>query len=257
MTIDLTGHHALVCGSTQGIGRGIAYELASAGARVTLMARNKQLLTQEYQLLQGQGHDFIVHDFTKPQNLEKRQKKIQSSEFDILINNTGGPAPGDLQHATWEDFSVAISMHLRTSQEMTQMVLPFMKSKGFGRIINVISTSVKIPIPGLGVSNTVRGAMASWSKTLANELGPFGITVNNLLPGFIETQRLEQIIKNLSQVQGISETEVAERLKSSVPAKRFGQPREMGQIAAFLASKMAGYINGVSIPIDGGRTGSI
>lgn len=257
LAIDLTGNHALVCGSSQGIGRAIALQLAEAGAEITLLARNEAALQEVVKTLPGSGHQYLVADFSRPDLLENIADKLENGRFDILINNTGGPPPGPVHQATWQDFSSALDMHLQMGHQLMKFLLPGMKERSYGRIINVISTSVKIPLDGLGVSNTVRGAVASWSKTLANELGPFNITVNNLLPGFMETQRLEQIITNKALKSGQAEDQVVEKMKKEVPAKRFGQPQEMGNIAAFLASPLAGYINGASIPVDGGRTGSI
>ena len=257
LPIDLTGYKALVCGSTQGIGKAIAEQLAKAGATIFLMARNDNRLQEVIDMLHGSGHKKLVVDFSDADSLIKHKSFLIDAGIDILINNTGGPAPGPAHGAHWEDFEKAIQMHLRMSHKLVQYTLPHMQTNQYGRIINVISTSVKIPLDGLGVSNTVRGAMASWAKTLANELGPWNITVNNLLPGFMETQRLKQIIINKSLKSGLTESQVIEQMKKEVPARRFGQPLEMGNFAAFLASPMAGYINGVSIPVDGGRTGSI
>ena len=255
--IDLKGQRALVCGSTRGIGRAIAFQLATAGAGVTLFSRNEDALKKVQESLPGKDHRAMVADFSNPAKLEELSADLISGHFDILVNNTGGPPPGLVNQAEWQDFEHAITMHLRANHMLMQYVVPHMKAQRYGRIINIISTSVRIPLVGLGVSNTVRGAVASWSKTLANELGAFNITVNNLLPGFIETQRLNQIISNKSSTKGISKEEVMKEMRQEVPMRRFGQPEEMGSIAAFLASPLAGYINGTSIPIDGGRTGSI
>jgi 3-oxoacyl-[acyl-carrier protein] reductase len=257
LSIDLSNRRALVCGSTQGIGRGIAEQLALAGAKVTLMARNEKTLNSVVKDLPGSGHDTLVMDFSNPSDLEVNEAKIMKAGYDILVNNTGGPAPGPAHTAQWGDFAAAIDMHLKMSHQLTQYVLPEMKERKFGRIINVISTSVKIPIMGLGVSNTVRGAMASWAKTLANELGGWGITVNNLLPGFIDTQRLGQLIVSQSEKLNKSEQAIIEQMQSTIPIGRFGEPSEMGAMAAFLASPLAGYISGTSIPVDGGKTGTI
>ncbi len=257
MNLNLEGKHALVCGSTQGIGLAIAQSLADEDVRVTLLARSEDSLKKALSTLSGVGHDYLVADFADFADLSSLTDNIRSGEFHILINNSGGPSPGLVKDADWNDFDTAISMHLKSSHHLMQCVLPTMKSQGYGRIINVISTSVRIPIQGLGVSNTVRGAMASWSKTLSNEIAQFGITVNNILPGPIETQRLKAIIIDTAEKKGISEEEVENNMKMSVPARRFGKPEEIGAMVAFLCSEQAGYINGINIPVDGGRTGSI
>ena len=257
LQIDLTGRRALVCGSTQGIGRAIATVMASCGANVTLLARDGAALDEVLESLEGSGHDKLVADFFEESSLENIKNQVLNGGFDILINNAGGPPPGLIHEANWDAFQKAIDMHLKTGHFLTQCVIPGMKQRQFGRIVNIISTSVKIPLEGLGVSNTVRGAVASWAKTMANELGPWGITVNNLLPGFMETGRLEQIINNKAAKSGADQQFVIDNMKKTVPLRRFGRPEEMGHLAAFLASELAGYISGTSIPVDGGRTGSI
>ena len=175
----------------------------------------------------------------------------------ILINNTGGPAPGPAHLAKAEEFLLAFQAHLINNHQLMQLCLPGMKQAGYGRIINIISTSVKIPLPNLGVSNTIRGAVGNWAKTLANELAAFGITVNNVLPGATATERLTGIIKNKANKFNISEEDAREEMKAEIPAKRFAQPEEIAYAAAFLASPAAAYINGINVPVDGGRTGNL
>lgn len=257
MNVSLKGKNALVCGSTQGIGKAIAVELAAAGASVTLLARNENQLEAVANKLPGTGHHYLLADFSDFESVKKHREAIQNGSYHILINNAGGPPPGLASDAEWEEFEMAMTMHLKVSHHLMQWVTPFMKKEKYGRIINVISTSVKIPIHGLGVSNTVRGAMASWSKTISNELAKDGITVNNILPGPIETQRLFSIISNSAKKNQVSEEDASNQMKASVPAGRFGKPEELGYLAVFLSSERAGYINGVSIPVDGGRTGSL
>lgn len=259
MDINLQGKQALVCGASKGIGEAVAKELAALGANVTLMARNKEKLVQIKNKLStniGQKHQVIAADFSDPQATIDSLLK-QGNNFHVLVNNTGGPAGGSILEAEVDAFEKAFTMHVKMSHLLVQNLAPFMKSEQYGRIINVVSTSVKIPIPGLGVSNTIRGAIASWSKTMANELAEDGITVNNILPGFTETDRLSEIITNNAEKRDIEKAKVRKMMIESIPAKRFGLPEEVGALAGFLASPSAGYITGTSIPIDGGRTGSL
>jgi len=259
MNLSLSGKHAFVCGSTKGIGKAAAQALARLGANITLIARNEAALAATQAALPrsgGQTHDYLQADFSQPEALAASVQAYlaDGKTIHILINNTGGPPAGAITEARPEDFLRAFRMHLICNHLLVQAVMPGMKAAGFGRIIQVISTSVREPIPGLGVSNTTRGAVAGWAKTLAGELGAFGITVNNVLPGFTETARLYEIIRLQAQKRGISEEEVAENMKANVPTRRFARAEEVGDLIAFLASPAAGYINGTSIPIDGGRT---
>ena len=257
MNLELNNKYALVCGSTAGIGKATALALAAEGAVVTLVARNEDKLKATLlELPQHHTHDYIVADFSNPTELKENVEAYikQNHGFHILVNNTGGPAGGPIFSAKIEEFESAFTQHLKCNHILVQAVVPFMKSQCYGRIINVISTSVKQPLDGLGVSNTIRGAVANWSKTLANELGEFGITVNNVLPGATGTERLTEIIKNKSAKTGNSEEEAANAMKNAVPAKRFAKPEELADAITFLASERAGYINGINLPVDGGRT---
>ncbi len=261
MNLNLTNKNALVCGSTAGIGKATAIQLAKLGATVTLVARDEEKLKEtliELPHEEGQKHNYFVADFTNPgQVKEKAEIAVANKTFHILINNTGGPKGGPIFSATPEEFEKAFSMHLICNQILVQAVVPGMKEADYGRIINIISTSVKQPIDNLGVSNTIRGAVASWSKTLANELGEYGITVNNILPGFTATERLKNVIENSAKRMDKSQKEASDFMKNSVPAKRFAQPGEIANAVAFLASEAASYINGVNLPVDGGRTKSL
>lgn len=261
MNIDLTNKNALVCGSTAGIGKAIAKLLAKMGATVTLVARNEEKLKEtliELHHEQGQKHNYFVADFSNPEEVkEKVQIAAQQKIWHILINNTGGPKGGPIFDANPDEFTKAFTQHLINNQNLVQAVVPGMKEADYGRIINIISTSVKQPIDGLGVSNTIRGAVASWSKTLANELGQYGITVNNVLPGFTATDRLDDIIKNAAKRMNKTEKEASEFMKNLVPARRFAQPGEVASAVVFLASEAASYINGINLPVDGGRTKSL
>ena len=258
MNLELKNKNALVCGSTQGIGKATAILLAEEGVNVTLIARNEEKLKIVVSELrnENQCHSYLVSDFSKPNEL-KAVLEASNLQFHILVNNTGGPAGGPIFSAKLEEFESAFTQHLKCNQVLVQALVPFMKTQCFGRIVNVISTSVKQPLDGLGVSNTIRGAVASWSKTLANELGEFGITVNNVLPGATGTERLKDIINNKANKTGKSFDEVAEAMKNAAPAKRFAKPAEIANAVVFLASKSASYINGINLPVDGGRTKSL
>ncbi|MGB0916517.1 MAG: SDR family oxidoreductase [Flavobacteriales bacterium] len=262
MKIDLTGKRAMVCGSTAGIGKAVAIQLAEAGATVTLVARNEEKLkavAAELNSDAGQTHGYLVADFSKPEALKivVENHMASANPYHVLLNNTGGPPGGKANEAGLDEFEKAFRSHLMCNHVMVQALVDGMKAEKYGRIINIISTSVKIPLNGLGVSNTIRGAVANWSKTLANELGEFGITVNNVLPGATETERLSSIISNKATKTGKSEAEVSDAMRAQVPAGRFAQPWEVAAAATFLASPLAGYINGINVPVDGGRTGSL
>ncbi len=258
MNVRLDNLNALVTGGSKGIGLAIAQQFAKAGAHVTIISRDESLLKEVSDSFSGTGHSFLATDFSEPNEaMKKLETFLQNKNIDILVNNTGGPPAGSIESADWNSFSNAIQMHLRISHSLAKIVLPSMRNKQFGRIINIISTSIKIPIPGLGVSNTVRGAMASWAKTLAHEVGKDGITVNNILPGYINTDRLSSIITDRAEKQEMSNENVIKQLIRGIPAGRFGDPEELGKYATFLASKHANYITGTSLQIDGGRTGSI
>ncbi|WP_159950638.1 SDR family oxidoreductase [Polaribacter septentrionalilitoris] len=259
MNLNIQNKNVLVCGSTQGIGKATAILLAEEGANVTLIARNEEKLKKVLSELKNNGqqcHGYLVADFSKPNEL-KSVLANSELQFHILVNNTGGPAGGPIFNAKIEEFEKAFTQHLKCNHILVQNLVPFMKTQCFGRIINVISTSVKQPLDGLGVSNTIRGAVASWSKTMANELGEFGITVNNVLPGATATERLKEIMNNKAQKTGKPFDEVVKAMKNTTPAKRFAKPAEVAAAIVFLASEQASYINGINIPVDGGRTKSL
>ena len=262
MNIDLSGKRAWVCGSTQGIGKAAAIELADLGASVTLIARNADRLKTtvgELNAERGQQHSIIAADFSEPEKLREALDATgrENGPVNILINNTGGPTGGPAHKADIEEYRIAFNQHLICNQILVSTILEGMKSSGYGRIINVISTSVKQPLDNLGVSNTIRGAVASWSKTLANELGQFGITVNNVLPGATNTGRLQTIMGNKAEASGKSVQQVEQDMSNAVPLKRIAEPQEVASAIAFLASPAASYINGVNLPVDGGRTKSL
>ncbi len=261
MDLDLTGKTAVVCGSTQGLGYASAVELALLGCAVVLMARNEEKLRNAVKTLdstKGQVHSYLVADFSNTSVVKNViDGFIQNNTVHILINNTGGPPGGTALNAKAEEFLAAFNNHLVNNHHLVQAVVPGMKAAGFGRIINIISTSVKIPIAGLGVSNTIRAAVANWAKTLATELGPFGITVNNVLPGFTKTSRADYVISNKAKSSGKTEEDIMKELVNEIPAGRIGEPGEFGATVAFLCSPAAAYINGINLPVDGGRLGCL
>lgn len=260
MNLNLNNKNALVCGSTQGIGKATAIALATEGVNVTLVARNVNKLKEVLSELPLNGnHSYIVADFLDPRDLQEKIIRFIDKKhgFHILVNNTGGPRSGDILTASLEEFENTFTQHLKCNHILVQATTPFMKDQGFGRIINIISTSVKEPIPGLGVSNTIRGAVANWSKTLSVEVANFGITVNNVLPGFTNTERLNDIIKIKATQEEKTFEDMAETMKSMTPVKRFAEPEEIANVVTFLASEAASYINGINVPVDGGRTKSL
>ena len=259
MNLDLKNKNAIVCGSTQGIGEASAIELAKLGANITLIARNESKLLNvinELDKSQGQVHSFLCIDFSDSKKLKEEVNLLKGS-YHILVNNTGGPAGGPITEANTDSFENAFRMHLVNNQILVQKVVESMKEEGYGRIVNIISTSVKAPITGLGVSNTIRAAVANWAKTLSIELGAYGITVNNVLPGFTNTNRLKSLIATKAEVQGKSEEEISNEMKSGVPAARFGTANEVANAVVFLCTPAASYINGINVPVDGGRTKSL
>ena len=262
MNLNLKNKTALVCGSTQGLGLASATEIALLGANVILMARDEEKPKNTLSKLDtslGQQHNYIVADFSSHENVSASINNYlnNGNQIHILVNNTGGPAGGKAIDANIEEYLQAFNNHLICNHILVQAIVPGMKAAGFGRIINVISTSVKQPLAGLGVSNTIRAAVANWSKTLSSELGQFGITVNNVLPGFTQTTRADYVIKKKAADSGKSEEEVMKSLVAEIPVGRIGQPEEFGAAVAFLCSPAAAYINGINLPVDGGRTGCL
>ncbi len=272
MNLNLSGKTALVCGASRGIGAASAHQLASQGATIIGVARNQDSLSKLCASLgsvsdgisnqkshKQKPHSYIAVDVSQGEELrQKVEENIREyGPISILVCNAGGPPAGPLLGASPEAFLTCFKTHVLANQILVQLLTPGMKKQGFGRIINIISTSVKIPIPNLGVSNTIRGAVASWSKTLANELGPFHITVNNILPGFTATERLDSLKEAASKRLGKTPLEIEDMWKKTIPAGRFAQPTETASAVAFLASPAASYINGVSLPVDGGRTGCL
>lgn len=261
MDISLVNKTAVICGSSQGIGLAAAIELATLGANCMLISRDATRLHEALAKLpvqEGQHHQFKVADFTDIQAVQRAIDDIVSKQtVQILINNTGGPKGGAILSAASTEFTAAFQQHLINNQNLVNAVLPGMREANYGRIINIISTSIKTPLAGLGVSNTIRAAVAAWAKTLANEIGAYNITINNILPGLTETARLSSLVASAAMDGNKSEQDVATALKATIPLKRFGKAAEIANVIAFLASPAAAYVHGVSIPVDGGRTPSL
>lgn len=261
MDLNLAGRHALVCGASEGIGRAAAHELALLGADVTVLARRPEALAEVAAALPrvaSQQHATVALDVADAVALRETVGRLVATRpVHILVNNTGGPPGGRALDAAADDYLAAFQRHLLANQALAQLTVPGMRTAGWGRIVNIVSTSVKEPIPNLGVSNTIRGAVASWAKTLSRELGADGITVNNVLPGYTRTQRLEQILHDRIQATGKDEATVSATMLATVPAGRFAEAHEIAAAIAFLASPAAGYISGVSLAVDGGRMQSI
>jgi 3-oxoacyl-[acyl-carrier protein] reductase len=259
MNLDLKNKKALVCGSTQGIGKAVAVELAQMGASVTLVARKEESLRKakaELSADKGQQHSYLVADFSDPESVRKNVNQFiqRHGTVHILVNNTGGPPSGPIVSAQTEEFIKAFNSHLVCNQILAQACIEGMKNAGYGRIINIISTSVKQPLPNLGVSNTIRAAVGNWSKTWANEVAQYGVTVNNVLPGATNTQRLQGIMENNANKNMRSLDEVKDHMLKEIPMKRFADAGEVANAVAFLASPAAAYITGINVPVDGGRT---
>lgn len=252
---QLTGRKVLVCGASQGIGEASARVLASMGAQVCLLARQSETLKRIQRELPGQGHQVIAMDLASTDEIEKYLRPLLP--FHIVINNAGGPKAGPLLKASSQDFLDGFRVHLLAAQKIAQLAIPGMTEAGYGRFINIISTSVKAPIANLGVSNTIRGAMANWAKTLAHEVGPLGITVNNVLPGYTKTPRFEALRKAAAEKSQVPEIQIEDQWKASIPLSRIADPSEVANAVAFLASPAASYISGINLPVDGGRTPSL
>ena len=256
--LPLFGRHAFVCGATQGIGKATAIAMAAAGATVTVCGRNDQGLMRTLEELPkpvGQRHWSVEVDFSSAKDVEfaARTHLGSAGPVHVLVNNTGGPAAGAAIEAKPEDFTKAFEMHLLANHALVQVFAPGMREASYGRVINIASTSVVTPIRGLGVSNTIRAAVANWGRSLAVELAPFGITVNTILPGFTRTARLASLFEGRAHRAGTSAQEVEADALRTVPMGRLGAPEEIAAVAVFLASPAASYLTGVNLPVDGGR----
>ena len=259
MNISLKNKYALVCGGSKGIGLASAIELSKLGCNVTLLARNPDSLGEAIKQLdksQGQIHRFISVDQSNPTEVSKRLSTIGQG-FHILVLNSGGPKGGRMIDASLEDLQIGFGSLLLSNQVIVKHSFEYMKKADFGRIINIISIGLKEPIVGLGVSNTIRGAVGNWSKSLAYELGPHGITVNNILPGYTMTDRLSKLMDSRAQDRNMDVDALIETYVEQIPAKRLATPDEIGNVVAFIATPAAGYINGINLPVDGGYLKSL
>ncbi|WP_126650328.1 SDR family oxidoreductase [Chryseobacterium aureum] len=255
--MELFSKHALVGGATQGIGAGIATELAKCGAHVTVMARNEAKLKDFVSALpvitDGQKHDYLAADFSDFESYRKIMAGYCNTHpVDILVNNTNGPEPGLAIGKSTDDYQKAFDLLFKTVCETTLLVLPHMIQQKHGRIINVSSLSVKEPIGNLALSNSIRSAVMAWAKTLSNEIAEHNVTVNNVLTGYFDTERIQKLVAHESQQSGAPEEEIKKARENKIPMKRFGQPEEYGHLVAFLASEYSNYLTGTSIPLDGG-----
>lgn len=262
MNLTLDNKRAIVCGGTQGIGRAVARLLAKQGASITLLARNEESLEntrKALEVISKKPHAYLIADFFEPEKLKETLETYisKNSPHHILVNNTGGPQSGPILTAKGDDFKKAFGSHLLANHYLSQALVPGMKKEGYGRIINIVSTSIKEPIEGLGVSNTIRAAVANWAKTLSREVAPFGITVNNILPGATNTQRIQDLIEAWSQAKCKTPQEIKNQMLQAIPLGRFAEPEEIANAVGFLASPMASYITGTNIVVDGGRGGTL
>lgn len=262
MNLDLTYKTALVCGASQGLGLACATELALLGANVIAASRNEEKLRsviKQFDTKKGQKHSYLKLDLSNPEAVKQSVEELLTKEnvIHILINNAGGPPSAPMIETEPAEIEKAFRTHVISSHVLAQLLFPGMKKAGFGRIINIVSTSVKQPINGLGISNLVRAAVANWAKTLANEISSYGITINNVLPGLTNTDRLDYLFNKQATEQGVAKQEIFEKTAAQVPVKRVGEPSEFGAAVAFLCSPAAAYINGINLPVDGGRTGTL
>lgn len=257
MNIQLFSKNALVGAATQGIGAGIALELAQCGANVTIMARNEEKLKNMLAALPvinpDQKHQYLVADFS---DFEEYRQLIAGyfsrNSIDILVNNTNGPEPGLALEKEVNDYQKAFDLLFKTVCETTLLALPYMIKQKHGRIINVSSLSVKEPIGNLALSNSIRSAVIAWAKTLSIEVAQHQVTINNILTGYFDTERIQNLIRHESQQTGKSEEEIRKGRENKIPMKRLGKTEEYGHLAAFLASEYSSYLTGTSIPLDGG-----
>jgi 3-oxoacyl-[acyl-carrier protein] reductase len=258
MKLNLENKTAYVGGSSKGLGLASAKALSTLGATVILVGRSEDTLRQALSTLdtsKGQQHRYLMVDYSQPVEVKTAVQKLVSegTTVHILVNNTGGPHPGPAIDMSPEDYASAFQTQMVNFQALVQAFVPGMKAAKYGRIINLTSTSTREPLTAMGLSNTIRAAVANWGKSLATELGPFGITVNNILPGMHRTDRSESLIASRVKATGNTEEQVEAAMLADIPAGRFGEPEDFGEVLAFLCTPSAGYINGIDLPVDGGK----
>lgn len=253
MELGLSGKVAVVAASSRGLGRAVAEELAAEGARVVICARGEEALRKTAEDIRA-AHGAEVLDIVADVSASADAKRVidaaigRFGRIDILVNNTGGPPSGTFESLTPEMWDAAAQLLLKSVVGLTRLVLPGMKERRWGRILNVTSIAAKQPVDGLMLSNSLRAAVIGFARTLANEVAPFGVTVNNLLPGYTRTDRVEQ----LARASGAEPGTAFAKWEKEIPMGRLGEPREFAALAAFLASERASYITGGSIAVDGG-----
>ena len=257
MDFGLKDKVALVAASSQGLGRAVAEELAAEGASLVLCARDSRTLTETAAAIAEKSNAHVLAvpaDVTITEDIERLvQAGIERfGHIDILVTNAGGPPAGTFEQLTREQWEQAIRLTLLSAVELTRQVLPGMKERRWGRILNITSIAVKQPIENLLLSNSLRAGLTGFARTLANEVAPYGITVNNVMPGYTRTERLEELAEMMAEKQGISASEFRGKWENEIPMGRLGEPRELAAVVAFLASERASYVTGTSIQVDGG-----
>jgi 3-oxoacyl-[acyl-carrier protein] reductase len=262
MDLGLKEKVALVAAASRGLGRAIAAELAAEGASLILCARGAETLNKVADEIEREANVSVLTiagDVAKAEDVERIVDAglKRFGHIDVLVTNAGGPPAGRFESLSSSDWDAAVSLTLKSVLGLTRAVLPGMKERRWGRILNVTSIAVKQPVDNLILSNSLRAAVTGFARTLANEVAPFGITVNNILPGYTRTDRVEELARSISESEGISEAEARSRWEAQIPVGRLGEPREFAALAAFLASERASYITGTSITVDGGWVRSL
>ncbi len=261
MKIDLAGRTAVVCGASQGLGLASAIGLARAGANLVICARSEDKIATAAAALEAEGVEVlgVPTDLTSVEQIDALAGTAleRFGTIDILVNNAGGPPPGTFDDLSEADWRAAVDLTLMSAVELTRRLLPAMRAQRWGRIVNITSTSVKQPVDGLILSNSIRMAVVGWAKTLANEVGRDQVVINNVCPGYTTTDRLGQLAANIAARDGIAEDQVFENWASMVPLRRLATPEEFANVVVFLSSEQAAYVHGTTIAVDGGRSQSV
>jgi 3-oxoacyl-[acyl-carrier protein] reductase len=257
MDLGLRGKVAIVAAASKGLGRAVAHELALEGAKLVICARGATALSAARDAIARASKGdvrAVVADLSTTDGIERvaREALDAHGRVDVLVNNAGGPPAGPFEQHPWQEWEKAVNLTLRSTIEMTRLVLPGMRERRWGRVINITSIAVKQPVDGLILSNSIRAAVTGWARTLATEVAADGVTVNNVLPGYTRTDRVEQLNASRASSEGVSVEEIERRTEAQIPMRRLGEPREFGAMVAFLASDRASYVTAQSIPVDGG-----